>query len=67
MTTRKTGYFISPEFENDIFIPFNNLNKALHGDTIKVYVYNRRSNRRPEAEVIEIIKRKIHKFRFNLF
>lgn len=62
MTTRKTGYFVSPEFEDDIFIPFNNLNKALHGDTIKVYVYNRRSNRRPEAEVIEIVKRKKTEF-----
>jgi ribonuclease R len=62
MTTRKTGYFVSPEFEDDIFIPFNNLNKALHGDTIKVYVYNRRSNRRPEAEVIEIVKRKKSEF-----
>jgi ribonuclease R len=62
MTTRKTGYFISPEFESDVFIPFNNLNKALHGDIIKVYVYNRRSNRRPEAEVIEIVKRKKTEF-----
>lgn len=62
MTTRKTGYFVSSDFEDDIFIPFNNLNKALHGDTIKVYVYNRRSNRRPEAEVIEIIKRKKTEF-----
>lgn len=57
MTSRKTGYFVCDELEEDVFVPFVNLNKALHQDTVKVYVYNRRSNRRPEAEVQEIIKR----------
>lgn len=57
MTSRKTGYFVCDDLEEDIFVPFINLNKALHKDTVKAYIYNRRSNRRPEAEVIEIIKR----------
>jgi len=58
MTGRKTAYFICPEFEEDVFIPTNNLNHALDGDTVKVYVYNRRKGKRPEGEVIEIIERK---------
>lgn len=57
MTSRKTGYFVSDEVEEDIFIPFNNLNHALDGDRVKVYVYNRRKGRRPEAEVVEILER----------
>ncbi len=57
MTSRKTAYFISDEFEDDIFIPTNNLNKALDKDIVKVYVYNRRNGRKPEAEVVEIIER----------
>ena len=57
MTSRKTGYFICDELENDVFIPFINLNHALDGDKVKAYVYDRRSSRKPEAEVIEIIER----------
>lgn len=57
MTTRKTAYFVSPELEDDIFIPTNNLNKALDGDKVKVYIYNRRRGRKPEGEVVEIIER----------
>ncbi|WP_325265188.1 ribonuclease R [Flavobacterium sp.] len=57
MTGRKTAYFICPEFEEDIFIPTNNLNHALDKDTVKVYVYNKRSGRRAEGEVIEVIER----------
>jgi ribonuclease R len=58
MTSRKTAYFVSEEFEEDVFIPTNNLNHALDGDTVKVYVYNRRKGKRPEAEVIEVLERK---------
>ena len=62
MTSRKTGYFVCDELENDVFIPFINLNHALDGDKVKAYVYDRRSSRKPEAEVIEIIER--HKTEF---
>lgn len=57
MTSRKTAYFVSPEIEDDVFIPTNNLNKALDKDKVKVYIYNRRRGRRPEAEVVEILER----------
>jgi ribonuclease R len=57
MTSRKTAYFVSPEFEEDVFIPNNNLNRALDKDKVKVYVYNRRKGKRPEGEVIEVIER----------
>ena len=57
MTGRKTAYFICPDFEEDVFIPTNNLNRALDKDKVKVYVYNRRKGKRPEGEVIEVVER----------
>lgn len=62
MTSRKTAYFISDELEDDVFVPSNNLNRALDKDKVKVYIYNRRRGKRPEAEVVEIIER--HKVEF---
>ncbi|AWM13644.1 ribonuclease R [Flavobacterium sp. NRK F10] len=62
MTSRKTGYFVCDELENDVFIPFINLNHALDGDKVKAYIYNRRSSRRPEAEVLEILERDKEEF-----
>jgi ribonuclease R len=57
MTGRKTAYFICPDFGEDVFIPTNNLNRALDKDKVKVYVYNRRKGKRPEGEVIEVVER----------
>ena len=62
MTSRKTGYFVCDELEDDVFIPFINLNHALDGDKVKAYIYNRRSSRKPEAEVLEILERKKTEF-----
>jgi ribonuclease R len=63
MTSRKTAYFICKgEFAEDVFIPTGNLNRALDGDTVKVYVYNRRKGKRPEGEVIEVVERKKTEF-----
>ncbi|CAA9202568.1 ribonuclease R [Flavobacterium collinsii] len=57
MTSRKTAYFICDEFTEDVFIPTNNLNRALDKDKVKVYVYNRRKGKRPEGEVISVVER----------
>jgi len=57
MTGRKTAYFVCADLEEDVFIPTNNLNRALDKDIVKVYIYNRRKGRRPEGEVIEVIER----------
>ena len=62
MTSRKNGYFVCEELDDDVFIPFINLNHALDGDKVKVYIYNRRSSRKPEAEVLEILERKKTEF-----
>ncbi|MBC7605699.1 MAG: ribonuclease R [Burkholderiales bacterium] len=62
MTSRKTAYFICEDFEDDVFIPTNNLNHALDKDKVRVYVYNRRRGKKPEGEVIEVLERKKTEF-----
>ena len=57
ITSTGNGYFISDDFEDDIFIPNNNLGKGLHQDTVKAYVYKKRSGKKMEADVVEILKR----------
>lgn len=58
VTSNGNAYFISDDFEKDIFIPAINLAKGLHQDTVKVFVYNKKRSSKLEAEVVEIIERK---------
>jgi ribonuclease R/exosome complex exonuclease DIS3/RRP44 len=57
ITSNGNGYFISDELEHDVYIPARNLNKALHGDTVKIYVYHRKKTSREEGDVVAIIER----------
>lgn len=57
LTSRGQGYIICDDFEEDIFVPNNKLNKALDGDEVEAYVYKRRRNNRPEGEIVNIVKR----------
>jgi ribonuclease R len=62
MTTKGFGYVVVPELEDDVFIPENALNKALNGDEVEIYIYNKRKKRKSEGEVVRIIKRKRTEF-----
>ena len=57
MAARGNAYIISDAFEDDVFIASNNMHKALHGDTVELYIYNRKKNGRQEGEVTQIIER----------
>ena len=57
ITSNGNGYFITDDYEDDIFIPNINLGKGLHQDTVKAYVYAKRSGKKLEADVVEIIER----------
>ena len=57
ITSNGNGYFITEDYEEDVFIPNINLGKGLHQDTVKTYVYKKRSGKKLEGEVVEIIKR----------
>ena len=56
VTSTGNGYFVTDDYEDDIFIPIINLGKGLHNDTVKAYVYKRRSGKKYEADVVEIIR-----------
>ena len=57
MAGRGQGYVIVEDQEIDVFIANNNLHKALHGDTVEVYVFRRKKNGKTEGEITKIIKR----------
>ena len=57
LTQKGAGYIVSDTLEEDVFVSQSNLNHALNGDTVKVYLYARKKKRQPEGEVVEIIKR----------
>lgn len=62
LTSNGNGYFICEDFEDDIFVPSVNLNKALQNDLVRVYVYNKRKSEKLEADVVEIIERAKQEF-----
>ncbi len=57
MAARGSGYIISDDFDEDVFIASNNINKSLHGDEVEFYVYKRRKKGKFEGEITKVIKR----------
>ena len=62
ITGRGRGFVIVEDLEDDIKVSNKNLNKALNGDTVEVYVFKRKRGGRMEGEVTNIIKRKRTEF-----
>ena len=58
ITSNRNGYFISEDYEEDVFIPKINLGKGLHNDIVKAYVYKKRSGKKIEGDIVEILERK---------
>ncbi|MCT4601991.1 MAG: ribonuclease R [Marinifilum sp.] len=58
MTARGAAFIVSDDLEEDVFVTQANLNRALHGDVVKVSLFARRKSKQPEGEVVEIVKRK---------
>ncbi|WP_396602574.1 ribonuclease R [Algibacter sp. R77976] len=57
LAAKGNGYVICDDFEDDVFIASNNINKALHGDEVEFYAYKRRKRGKAEGEITNIIKR----------
>ena len=57
MSSKGSGYVICDDFEDDIFIASNNINKALNGDEVELYVYRRRKRGKLEGEITQVLKR----------
>lgn len=57
LSAKGSGYVISDEFDEDVFIPTNKINRALNGDEVEFYVYNRRKRGKFEGEITNVVKR----------
>jgi len=57
ITSRGNAYVVCDDLEHDIYIPSRNLNHGLHNDLVRVYVYNRKKNKKQEGDIVEILKR----------
>jgi ribonuclease R len=58
ITADGSGYVVpDDEFEKDIYVSARKLHNALHGDKVKVYIFAKKSGRKNEGEVVEIIER----------
>ena len=63
ITSRGNAYVMVDELEDDVFVPSNLVNKALHGDIVEVYIFPRFRNRKKlEGEITKIIERKKMRF-----
>src|SRR5699024_3503284 len=58
MTADGSAYIVPEDTsENDIYIAPRKLRQALHGDRVKVHVYERKKGQKLEGEVVEILTR----------
>src|SRR5690606_37730657 len=57
LTSRGSGYVTCPDFEEDIHIASNNINRALHGDEVELYVYKRKKHGKREGEITQVLQR----------
>ena len=58
LTTSGNAYILVEDLEEDIFVAKHNLNKALHGDTVEVFLKNKKSGKRLEGEIEAVLERK---------
>ena len=57
VTGRGNAYIVIEGLDDDVFIPFNKLNKAFHKDTVEVYIYPRRKGKKLEGEITKVLER----------
>tara|TARA_R110002020_G_scaffold259768_2_gene473731 strand:+ start:72370 stop:74574 length:2205 start_codon:yes stop_codon:yes gene_type:complete len=62
ISSRGGGYVMVEGMEQDIYVPANNLNKALHGDEVQVYIYKQRRSKKHEGEIVKVLHRKTEEF-----
>lgn len=56
LTASGAAYIISDDMKEDVYISSRNLNKAFHGDIVKVFLLAQTRGKKPEGEVIEILE-----------
>jgi ribonuclease R len=62
MTRSGAAYIITDEVKEDVYINNRNVNRALNGDKVKVYLYARREGQRLMGEIVEILEQRERTF-----
>lgn len=57
-STGKAYVILDDESGEDVFIAPNNTGKALHGDRVRVAMFPKRKDKKPEGEIVEVLQRK---------
>ncbi len=57
MTSSGAAYIQTDEEGNDIYIPSKFTKNALHKDLVKVYLFPNNKGKKPEGEIVEVLKR----------
>ena len=57
-STGKAYVVLDDDSGEDVFISANNTGQALHGDRVKVAMFPKRKNKKPEGEIVEVLQRK---------
>tara|TARA_R110002020_G_scaffold122487_8_gene278070 strand:- start:35595 stop:37784 length:2190 start_codon:yes stop_codon:yes gene_type:complete len=58
ITGRGNAYIVVEGVDGDVFVPFNRLKRAFHGDQVEVYIFPQRRGRKLEGEITKILERK---------
>lgn len=57
MKSNGNAFIRIPEREEDVFVPMEHTNHALHGDTVKVRLFSGRKGFKAEGRIIQIVSR----------
>ena len=62
MTKMGSAYIVGDEPTDDVYIPAGKLNTAMNGDFVKIRYWYPAGRRKPEGEVVEVVKRAADSF-----
>ena len=62
ITARGNAYVIIDDADDDVFVPYNKLKRAFHGDIVEVSIYPRRKTKKLEGQIVNVLERKKSKF-----
>ena len=58
ITARGNAYVVIDGVDDDVFVPYNKLKKAFHGDIVELVVFPKRNSKKMEGEIVRVVERK---------
>ncbi|TDQ32823.1 ribonuclease R [Zeaxanthinibacter enoshimensis] len=62
VTGSGNAYVVAEGLDKDVFVPYNKLKRAFHGDTVEVQLLTKKKSSKQEGEIIKVVERKKHSF-----